>query len=166
MSLGKITTCLWFDNQAEEAANHYTSIFAPNSKITSIQRYTPAGQEQHGQEPGKVMVVEFEIRGHSFVALNGGPAKWKFSEAISLMIDCKDQDEVDHFWEKLSEGGDTSRQQCGWLADKFGVAWQVVPTALKGMLGSKDKAAAGRATKAMMQMKKFDIAELEKAFKG
>ncbi|KAF5019897.1 hypothetical protein F66182_8081 [Fusarium sp. NRRL 66182] len=166
MSLGKITTCLWFDDQAEEAANHYISIFAPNSSIISIQRYTSAGQEQHGQEPGKVMVVNFEIRGHTFVALNGGPAKWKFSEAISLMVNCKDQDEVDYFWEKLSQDADTSRQECGWLADKFGVAWQVVPTALMDMLGSEDKAAAGRATEAMMKMKKFDIAELEKAFKG
>jgi predicted 3-demethylubiquinone-9 3-methyltransferase (glyoxalase superfamily) len=166
MSFGKITTCLWFEDQGEAAANHYVSTFAPDSKILSIQRYTPAGQEIHGQEPGRVMVVEFELRGRSFVALNGGPANWKFSEAISLMIDCKDQDEVDHFWEKLSEGGDVSRQQCGWLADKFGVSWQVVPTALKNMMASEDKAAAGRATQAMMKMKKFDIAELEKAFNG
>ncbi|KAF5547139.1 3-demethylubiquinone-9 3-methyltransferase [Fusarium mexicanum] len=166
MSFGKLTTCLWFEDQGEEAANHYVSIFAPDSKINTIQRYTPAGQDQHGQEPGRVMVVEFELRGRSFVALNGGPAKWNFNEAISLMIDCKDQAEVDHFWEKLSEGGDEARQQCGWLADKFGVAWQVVPSALKKMLGSEDKAAAGRATMAMMKMKKFDIAELEKAYKG
>ncbi|KAI8669514.1 3-dmu-9-3-mt domain-containing protein [Fusarium keratoplasticum] len=166
MSIGKISTCLWFENQAEEAANYYVSIFAPNSKITTIQRYSEAGKEQHGREPGSVMVVEFDLRGHHFVALNGGPAPWKFSEAISLMVDCKDQAEVDHFWEKLGEGADHSRQQCGWLGDKFGIAWQVVPTVLKEMLNSGDKAAADRATVAMMKMKKLDIAELEKAFKG
>ncbi|KAM0432287.1 hypothetical protein ACHAPT_004827 [Fusarium lateritium] len=166
MSIGKISTCLWFENQAEEAANHYVSIFAPDSKIITIQRYTAAGKDQHGREPGSVMVAEFELRGHRFVALNGGPAPWKFSEAISLMVDCKDQAEVDHFWEKLGEGADHSRQQCGWLGDKFGIAWQVVPSALKEMLGSGDKAAAGRATEAMMKMKKLDIAGLEKAFKG
>ncbi|RMJ19228.1 hypothetical protein CDV36_001075 [Fusarium kuroshium] len=125
MSIGKISTCLWFENQAEEAANYYVSIFAPDSKITTIQRYSEAGKEQHGREPGSVMVVEFDLRGHHFVALNGGPAPWKFSEAISLMVDCKDQAEVDHFWEKLGEGADHSRQQCGWLGDKFGIAWQV-----------------------------------------
>ncbi|KAI8674112.1 3-dmu-9-3-mt domain-containing protein [Fusarium falciforme] len=166
MSIGKISTCLWFENQAEEAANYYVSIFAPDSKITTIQRYSEAGKEQHGREPGSVMVVEFDLRGHHFVALNGGPAPWKFSEAISLMVDCKDQAEVDHFWEKLGEGADHSRQQCGWLGDKFGIAWQVVPTVLKEMLSSGDKAAADRATVAMMKMKKLDIAELEKAFKG
>ncbi|EEU45608.1 uncharacterized protein NECHADRAFT_80681 [Fusarium vanettenii 77-13-4] len=166
MSIGKISTCLWFENQAEEAANYYVSIFAPDSKITTTQSYSDAGKEQHRREPGSVMVVEFDLRGHHFVALNGGPAPWKFSEAISLMVDCKDQAEVDHFWEKLGEGADHSRQQCGWLGDKFGIAWQVVPTVLKEMLSSGDKAAADRATAAMMKMKKLDIAELEKAFKG
>ncbi|KAF5662192.1 methyltransferase [Fusarium heterosporum] len=161
MSLGKITTCLWFEDQGEAAANHYVSTFAPDAEILSIQRYTPSGQEA-----GRVMAVEFELRGRSFVALNGGPSKWKFNEAISLMIDCKNQSEVDHFWDMLGEDGDTSRQQCGWLADKFGVSWQVVPTALKEMMASEDKAAAGRATQAMMKMKKMDIAELQKAFKG
>lgn len=166
MSIGEITTCLWFDNQAEEAANLYVSIFAPNSRILKMQRYTAAGQEIHGREPGSVMVVEFELKGARFVALNGGPAEWKFSEAISFQIDCKDQDEVDYFWEKLGEGADASKQQCGWLADKFGVAWQVIPTALKRMMDSEDKAAAERATVVMMQMKKLDIERLEKAYKG
>ncbi|KAI8725442.1 3-dmu-9-3-mt domain-containing protein [Fusarium sp. LHS14.1] len=166
MSIGKISTCLWFENQAEDAANYYVSIFAPDSKITTIQRYSEAGKEQHGREPGSVMVVEFDLRGHHFVTLNGGPAPWKFSEAISLMVDCKDQAEVDHFWEKLGEDADHSRQQCGWLGDKFGIAWQVVPTVLKEMLSSGDKAAADRVTVAMMKMKKLDIAGLEKAFKG
>ncbi|KAL4723660.1 hypothetical protein ACLX1H_009302 [Fusarium chlamydosporum] len=161
MSLGKITTCLWFQDQAEEAANYYTSIFAPNSKITTAQSHAPAGQETK-----KPMVVQFELQGHTFVALNGGSAPWQFNEAISLMINCKDQAEVDHFWDKLSENGDASRQRCGWLADRYGVSWQVVPTALKNLLGSEDKAASKRATEAMMKMKKLDIAELEKAFKG
>ncbi|CAM1502557.1 Fc.00g045410.m01.CDS01 [Cosmosporella sp. VM-42] len=164
-SLSKITTCLWFENQAEEAANHYVSIF-PDAKITTVQRYSAAGQEVHGREPGSAMVVAFELAGQRFVALNGGPAPWKFSEAISLQVDCDDQAEVDHFWEKLGDGGNPDKQQCGWLADKYGVSWQVVPTALKKMLESGNKEAAGRVTVAMMKMKKLDIAGLEKAFDG
>ncbi|KAH6874716.1 3-demethylubiquinone-9 3-methyltransferase-domain-containing protein [Thelonectria olida] len=166
MSINKITTCLWFENQAEEAANHYVATFGGDSKITHVQRYTSAGKEHHGQEPGSVMVVEFELRGNRFVGLNGGKMPWAFNEAISFQIDCDDQAEVDHFWEKLGEGGNEEKRQCGWLADKYGVAWQVVPKALKTMLGSEDKAAAGRATEAMMKMKKMDIGLLEKAFKG
>ncbi|KPM34949.1 hypothetical protein AK830_g11620 [Neonectria ditissima] len=166
MSISKISTCLWFDNQAEEAANHYVSTFGGDSKITSVQRYTSAGKEQHGREPGSVMVVEFELRGSRFVGLNGGPAKWSFNEAVSFQVDCEDQAEVDHFWEKLGEGGDESRRQCGWIADKWGVAWQVVPKALKEMLSSGDKAASDRATVAMMSMKKLDIALLRKAYEG
>jgi predicted 3-demethylubiquinone-9 3-methyltransferase (glyoxalase superfamily) len=166
MALGKLkmTTCLWFDGQAEEAAKFYTSIF-PNSKITSIQRYLEAGKEYHGREPGSVMVVEWELDGHRFVGLNGGP-QFKFSEAVSFQIDCASQEEVDYYWGKLGEGGDPAKQQCGWIADKFGLAWQVVPTVLKEMLGSEDKEAAGRATLAMMHSTKFDIAQLEKAFRG
>ena len=122
----KITVCLWFNGQAEEAASHYTSIF-PNSKITNVARYQEAGKEQHGKEAGSVMTVAFELDGHSFVALNGGPS-FKFSAATSFQVDCEDQAEVDHFWEKLGEGGDASKQQCGWLEDKFGVAWQAVPS--------------------------------------
>lgn len=160
----KITTCLWFDGKAEEAANFYTSIF-PNSKITHVQRYLEAGKEFHGQEPGTVLIVEFTLDGHHFVGLNGGP-QFKFSEAVSFQIDCANQEEVDYYWGKLSEGGDEAKQQCGWIADKFGVAWQVVPLALKEMLSAEDKAAVGRATEAMMHMKKLDIAGLEKAFKG
>ncbi|KAH6986224.1 3-demethylubiquinone-9 3-methyltransferase-domain-containing protein [Ilyonectria robusta] len=166
MSISKITTCLWFDNQAEEAANHYVSTFGGDSKITTTQRYSSAGEDTHGRQPGSVMVVEFELRGNRFVGLNGGPAKWSFNEAISFQVECEDQAEVDHFWEKLGEGGDESRRQCGWIADKYGVAWQVVPKALKRMLSSDDKAAAGRATVEMMKMKKLDIGLLEKAFKG
>jgi predicted 3-demethylubiquinone-9 3-methyltransferase (glyoxalase superfamily) len=164
MSLNKITTCLWFDGQAEEAANHYTSIFK-NSSIITTQRYTDAGTETHGREPGSVMVVEFELNGQRFVGLNGGP-HFKFSPAISFQIDCHDQDEVDYYWEKLGEGGDESTRQCGWLADKFGVSWQVVPTVLKKLLGDEDKAKVKRVTAAMMSMKKLDIAGLEKARDG
>ncbi|KAH7149164.1 Glyoxalase/Bleomycin resistance protein/Dihydroxybiphenyl dioxygenase [Dactylonectria estremocensis] len=166
MSIGKITTCLWFDTQAEEAANHYVAAFGGDSKITSTQHYTSGGKEFHGREPGSVMVVEFELRGNRFVGLNGGPAKWNFNEAVSFQVDCDDQAEVDHFWEKLGEGGDESKRQCGWIPDKFGVSWQVVPKALKKMLGSDDKEAASRASVAMMHMRKFDIALLEQAFKG
>ncbi|KAK4235401.1 3-demethylubiquinone-9 3-methyltransferase-domain-containing protein [Achaetomium macrosporum] len=160
----KITTCLWFDGQAEEAANFYTSIF-PNSKITAIKRYLEAGREIHGREPGSVMVVEFDLDGHHFVGLNGGP-QFKFNEAVSFQIDCADQDEVDYYWSKLGEGGDPAKQECGWIADKFGVSWQVVPKVLKEMISSEDKAAAERATMAMMKMNKMNIAELEAAFKG
>ncbi|GKU00352.1 3-demethylubiquinone-9 3-methyltransferase [Fusarium langsethiae] len=161
MSFERFTTCLWFQDQAEEAANYYTTIFAPYSKITTTQRNTPPSQEAR-----RVMAIEFELQGRTFVALNGGPVPWQFNEAISLMVNCKDQAEVDYFWEKLSENGDVSRQQSGWLADKYGVSWQIVPTAFKDMMGSGDKVAVGRVTAAMMKMKKFDIAELEKAFKG
>lgn len=164
MPLNKITACLWYDGQAEEAANHYTSIFK-NSKITTIQRYTDAGKEIHGREPGSVLVVAFELDGHPFVALNGGP-QFKFNEAVSFQVDCADQDEVDYFWERLGEGGDERARQCGWLADKFGVAWQVIPTALKEMLSDKDGDKVKRVTVAMMAMKKMDIAALRKAYEG
>ena len=160
----KITTCLWFDGRAEEAAQFYTSIF-PNSKIGHIQRYLEAGKEVHGQDAGKVLIAEFDLDGHRFVGLNGGP-HFKFSEAISFQIHCANQDEVDYYWGKLSEGGNEAKQQCGWLADKFGVSWQVVPNALKELLAGSDKEAAGRVTEAMMKMKKFDIAGLEEAARG
>ncbi|KAK4668976.1 uncharacterized protein QC764_701020 [Podospora pseudoanserina] len=159
-----LTTVLWFDTQAEEAAKFYTSVF-PNSKILRSQRYSKAGQEVHGQEPGSILFVEFDLDGHRFSGLNGGPHV-TFNHAVSLMIDCADQKEVDYYWGKLSEGGDVTKQECGWLADKFGVSWQVVPKRLKEMLVSEDVAAAGRASVAMMGMKKLDIEGLEKAFKG
>lgn len=166
MSINKITTCLWFKDEAEEAANHYVSIFGGESKITNIQRYGTAGKEIHGREPGSVMAVEFELRGSRFVGLNGGSMPWSFNEAISFQVDCEDQAEVDHFWNKLGDGGDEAKRRCGWLADKYGIVWQIVPKALKTMLQSEDKGGAGRVTEEMMKMQKLDISLLEKAFKG
>ena len=160
----KISPCLWFDNQAEDAVRFYTGIFK-NSKIEAIARYSEAGKEIHGGKQGQVMTVAFELNGQSFTALNGGP-HFKFNEAISLQIDCENQEEVDYYWSKLSEGGDPRSQQCGWLKDKFGLSWQVVPKVLPQMLMDPDRVKADRAMKAMLQMKKFDIAALEKAFKG
>ncbi|KAK4171421.1 3-demethylubiquinone-9 3-methyltransferase-domain-containing protein [Triangularia setosa] len=159
-----LTTVLWFHSQAQEAANFYISIF-PNSKILRSQRYSEASKEIHGQEPGSILFVEFELDGHRFSGLNGGPHV-NFNHAVSFMVDCADQKEVDYYWGKLTEGGDVRKQECGWLADKFGVSWQVVPKRLKEMLISEDVAAAGRALMAMMTMKKLDIKGLEKAFKG
>ncbi|MGE3807903.1 MAG: VOC family protein [Gemmataceae bacterium] len=160
----KITPCLWFDHQAEEAANFYVSVFK-NSKILSVTRYGKAGQHVHGQPEGSVMAVSFVLDGAAFSALNGGPI-FKFTEAISLQIGCDNQEEVDHFWSKLSAGGDPRAQQCGWLKDRYGLSWQVVPRALIEMMSDPDKEKSQRATQAMLQMKKFDIAKLQEAFEG
>lgn len=160
----KISPCLWFDHEAEDAARFYTSIFS-DSKITAISRYGEAGKEHHGQPPGSVLTVSFELNGQSFTALNGGPI-FKFNEAVSLQIECEDQAEVDYFWEKLSEGGDPQAQQCGWVKDRFGLSWQVVPKILPELLTSPDTAAAQRAFAAMMEMKKLNIAALQSAFIG
>lgn len=160
----KITPCLWFDGQAEEAAGFYTSIFK-NSKITAISRYGEAGKEIHGRQPGSVMVVVFELDGQTFTALNGGP-DFKFNEAISFQIDCATQEEVDHFWDRLSEGGPVEAQVCGWVKDKFGVSWQVVPTILPELLSDPDREKADRAMMAMMGMAKLDIAALRRAHAG
>jgi predicted 3-demethylubiquinone-9 3-methyltransferase (glyoxalase superfamily) len=159
-----ITPCLWFDNQAEEAARYYTGIFK-NSKIGAISRYGEAGKEVHGQKAGTVMTVEFELNGQPFTALNGGPI-FKFNEAVSFQIMCQTQEEIDHYWNKLSEGGDKNAQQCGWLKDKYGLSWQVVPTVLSQLLSDPDQEKAGRAMQALLQMKKLDIAELQHAFEG
>jgi predicted 3-demethylubiquinone-9 3-methyltransferase (glyoxalase superfamily) len=164
MYLNKITTCLWFDGQAEEAAKFYTSIFK-NSHIKGSQPYSDAGEEIHGQKPGSTMVVEFELNGHPFVGLNGGPL-FKFNEAISFQIHCANQEEIDYYWDKLGEGGDEKKQQCGWLGDKFGVSWQVVPSNMKELMGGGDKERSDRVTNAFMKMKKLDIAELKKAYDG
>ena len=159
-----ITPCLWFDNQAEEAARYYTGIFK-NSKIGTISRYTEAGREVHGRPPGTVMVVAFELDGQPFTALNGGPL-FKFNEAISFQIMCRTQEEVDHYWNKLTASGDEKAQQCGWLKDKYGVSWQVVPTVLVEMMSDPDKEKSGRAMEAMLQMKKLDIDTLKRAHAG
>ena len=159
-----ITPCLWFDKQAEEAARFYTGIFK-HSKLGKISRYGDAGQEVHGQAPGTVMTVEFELNGQPFTALNGGP-HFKFNEAVSFQIMCKTQEEVDHYWNRLGEGGDPNAQVCGWVKDKYGLSWQVVPTALGEMMSDPDRAKAGRAMQAMLKMKKLDIAELRRAFEG
>jgi len=160
----KITTCLWFDGRASEAASHYITIF-PNSRITHTTHYTATGQELHGQTPGSVQTVSFTLDGHAFVGLNGGP-HFKFSEAVSFMIECNSQEQVDHYWERLGEGGDPAKQQCGWVADKFGLSWQVTPKVLFEYLSSEDKEAAGRAAGAMMGMRKLEIEGLKKAFEG
>ena len=156
----KITPFLWFDDKAEEAAKFYTSIFK-NSKIGKTTRYDEEAGEATGRPAGSVMTVEFELEGHQFVGLNGGPM-FKFSEAISFVVNCETQEEVDYFWSKLSAGGEESR--CGWLRDKFGLSWQVVPKVLIEMLADKDAVKAKRVMHAMLQMDKIDIPTLKKAY--
>lgn len=157
----KFTTCLWFDQQAEEAAQHYCAIF-PDSRITSRTHYTEVGFEHHGRPAGSVMTVNFELDGQPFVGLNGGPV-FSFSEAVSFQIGCETQAEVDHYWERLGAGGDPSAQQCGWLRDRFGVSWQVVPDVLLELLQHPDPATVRRVSEAMFRMKKLDIAALRQA---
>jgi predicted 3-demethylubiquinone-9 3-methyltransferase (glyoxalase superfamily) len=158
----KITPCLWFDTEAEQAARFYCSVFK-DSRLGKINRYVNEGQEIHGKEAGSVMVVEFEIAGQKFVALNGGP-QFKFTEAVSFQVHCDDQDEIDYFWKRLTDGG--KEVACGWLKDKYGLSWQIVPKALLAMLSSDDQEKTQRVTKAFMQMTKFDIAALERAYAG
>lgn len=160
----KIVPCLWFDRQAEEAARFYTSVF-PQGRIVQVTRYPAVGKEIHGGEPGSVLTVAFELAGTSFTALNGGPV-FKFNEAVSLAVMCDTQAEVDHYWSRLGEGGDPAAQQCGWLKDRFGVSWQVVPKALPELISGPDAAKTERAFAAMLQMKKLDIAALERAHAG
>ena len=157
----RIAPCLWFDDQAEEAARFYTSVFK-NSKIVRTSHYTEAGHEVHGRPPGSVMTVDFELDGISFTALNGGP-HFKFNEAVSLQVNCDTQEEIDYYWDKLSAGGDLRAQQCGWLKDKYGLSWQVVPVIMSDLMSDSDKRKAGRVMEAMLKMKKLDIAELERA---
>lgn len=154
----KITPFLWFDHQAEEAAQFYTSIFK-NSKITGFTRYG-----ENSQKPeGTVMTVAFQLEGQDFVALNGGP-HFSFTPAISLFVNCEDQAEVDHLWEQLTAGG--QEEQCGWLKDKFGVSWQIIPAELLDMINSSDAEKSQRATQAMLQMVKIDISEIRQAYEG
>ena len=160
----KISPFLWFDSQAEDAAKFYTSTFR-NSRIVAVNRYTEAGKEIHGRPPGSVMTVAFELEGQSFTALNGGPV-FKFNEAISLVIRCDTQDEIDYYWDKLTAGGDANAQQCGWLKDKFGVSWQVVPSILPDLFKDAASPGAQRAMQAMLQMKKLDVAKLKAAYDG
>jgi predicted 3-demethylubiquinone-9 3-methyltransferase (glyoxalase superfamily) len=160
----KITPCFWFDNQAEEAVEFYTSIFR-NSRIVKTTRYGEAGYEVHGKPAGTVMAVAFELDGQAFTALNGGPM-FKFNEAISFQVNCETQEEVDYFWEKLTEGGDEKAQQCGWLKDKYGVSWQIVPAVLLEMIDDPNSEKSQRAMKAMLQMKKIDIDTLKRAYDG
>ena len=159
----KITPCLWFDDKVEEAAKFYAFIFK-NSKIGDVTRYGKEGYEIHGKEAGSVLTVDFEIEGQKFVALNGGPI-FKFNEAISFQVYCETQKEVDYYWEKLSEGGDEQAQQCGWLKDKYGVSWQIVPIVLGKMLQDKDAKKSERVMKALFQMRKLDIMNLRQAYK-
>jgi predicted 3-demethylubiquinone-9 3-methyltransferase (glyoxalase superfamily) len=159
----KIMPCLWFDTEAEAAAKLYTAIFK-DSKILSVSRYGKEGFEIHGRPEGMVMTVEFQIEGQRFVALNGGP-QFKFSEAVSFQIHCKTQEEVDYHWNKLTADGG-QEGPCGWLKDKFGLSWQVVPTALLEMMMDKDAKKVQRVTKAFLQMKKFDIEKLRREFEG
>ena len=161
MATQKIVTNFWFDTEAEEAAKFYTSIFK-NSSMDKITRYPNVGQEIHGKAPGSVMTVEFTLDGQKYIGLNGGP-HFKFNEAISLQINCKDQAEVDYYWEKLSEGGDPNAQQCGWLKDKFGLSWQVVPVILDELVSQPDKEKAEHVFEAMLKMKKLNVDELEQA---
>jgi predicted 3-demethylubiquinone-9 3-methyltransferase (glyoxalase superfamily) len=161
-SINRITPCLWFDDQAEAAAQFYTSIFR-HSRITSVARYGEAGREVHGRPPGSVMVVAFELAGQTFTALNGGPA-FTFNEAVSFQVNCETQAEVDYYWDKLGAGGDPAAQQCGWLKDKYGVSWQIVPSVLPKLVGDPTSPRSQRAMEAMLQMKKLDIAALEAAY--
>src|SRR6266566_1929307 len=157
----KITPFLWFNDKAEEAVKFYTSIFK-NSKIGKIARYDEAGEKVSGRPAGSVMTIEFQLEGQEFVALNGGP-HFKFTEAISFVVNCETQEEVDYYWEKLSTGG--KEVQCGWLKDKYGLSWQIVPTVLGELLSGKDNAKAQRVMQAMLKMVKLDIKKLKQAAK-
>jgi predicted 3-demethylubiquinone-9 3-methyltransferase (glyoxalase superfamily) len=159
-----LQTCLWFDSEAEDAAKFYTSIFK-NSTIGKVTHFGKEGFEIHGRPEGSVMTIDFELNGMKFSALNGGPM-FKFNESISFQIWCDTQEEIDRYWTKLSEGGDPAAQQCGWLKDKYGLSWQVIPRRLTELLFSSDKVKSGRAMNAMLQMKKMDISQLEQAYEG
>jgi predicted 3-demethylubiquinone-9 3-methyltransferase (glyoxalase superfamily) len=160
----KISPCLWFADEAEEAAAFYVGIF-PNSRITKTTRYVDAGFEVHHRPAGSVMTVVFELDGQSFTALNGGPV-FRFSEAVSFQVHCRDQEEIDFYWDRLSAGGDPAAQQCGWVKDRFGLSWQVVPAMMDELFPDPDSPGAKRAMEAMLRMKKLDIAALRRAYEG
>ena len=163
-TIQRIAACLWFDGQAEQAANFYTSVFS-NSRIRQVAYYPAVGQEHHRHEEGSVMTVDFELDGTPFTALNAGP-QFPFTPAVSFQVMCENQQEVDHYWERLGEGGDPAAQMCGWLRDQFGLSWQVVPAMLPAMVSDFKSEASKRAFGAMMSMKKMDIAALERAYAG
>jgi predicted 3-demethylubiquinone-9 3-methyltransferase (glyoxalase superfamily) len=161
----KITPCLWFDTQAEEAANFYVGIFK-NSRISGLSRYGEAGREVHGMPAGTVLTVAFELNGQPFTAMNGGPV-FKFNEAISFQVNCDTQQEIDYFWARLGAGGPEEARQCGWLKDRYGVSWQVVPRELgERMMTSGDQVRTDRVMTALLKMKRLDIAELQRAYWG
>jgi predicted 3-demethylubiquinone-9 3-methyltransferase (glyoxalase superfamily) len=164
MRLQTITPCLWFDTQAEEAAQFYCSIFR-NSRILRISRYGEAGHEIHGKPAGSVLTVAFELDGQTFTALNGGPV-FKFNEAISFQVSCETQPELDHYWDSLCAGGNEQAQQCGWLKDRFGLSWQIVPAVLPDMMSDADPRKTDRVMAALLKMKKLDIAALKRAYEG
>lgn len=160
----RIRPCLWFAEEAEDAARFYTGIF-PNSRIVTTSRYGEAGVEVHGRPAGSVMTVGFELDGQPFTALNGGPL-FQFNEAVSLEVRCGTQEEVDYYWERLGEGGDPAAQHCGWLKDRYGLSWQIVPEGMEEMLADPDSPGAQRAMDAMLRMKKLDLAGLHAAYAG
>jgi len=160
----RISPCLWFDDQAEEAVRFYSAIFK-NARVLKISRYGKAGYEFHKKPEGSVLAIHFELDGQEFTALNGGPV-FKFNEAISLQVFCETQEEIDYYWKKLSEGADDKALQCGWLKDKYGVSWQVVPTILADLVGDPASAKSQRAMQAMLGMKKIVIGDLKRAYDG
>lgn len=160
----RISPCLWFADQAEEAARFYVGVFK-NSKITMITRYGEAGKEVHGRPAGSVLTVSFELDGQSFMALNGGPV-FTFNEAVSLIVSCDSQEEIDYYWAELSTGGDPKAQQCGWLKDRYGLSWQIVPRDIAAYYRDEKSAGAARAMNAMLGMKKIDMAAMQRAYEG
>ena len=160
----RITPCLWFADEGEDAARFYVSIF-PNSRITATTHYGTAGFEMHRRPVGSVMTVAFELDGHAFTALNGGPV-FTFNEAVSFQVSCDTQEEIDHYWEKLGAGGDPNAQQCGWLKDRYGVSWQIVPREMEEMFADAESPATQRTMEAMLRMKKLDLAQLRRARDG
>ena len=164
MITSRFTPCLWFDNQAEDAARFYSTVFR-NSRIVTITRYSKAGFETHQRPAGSVMTVLFELEGQPFTALNGGPL-FKFNEAVSFQVECENQQEIDYYWEKLTAGGDPKAQQCGWLKDRYGLSWQVVPRDMDKLFQDAESPEAQRAMNALLRMKKLNIAELQGAHAG
>jgi predicted 3-demethylubiquinone-9 3-methyltransferase (glyoxalase superfamily) len=163
-SIQRITPCLWFDTEAEEAARYYCGIFK-NSKLGRVSHYGNEGKEVHGKRAGTVLMVDFELNGQKFTALNGGP-QFTFNESVSFMIECENQQEIDYYWEKLSAGGDPSAQVCGWLKDKFGLSWQVVPASIGEWLAGPSTEKSERVMAEVLKMKKIDLATLERAYEG